>query len=166
MILSTSTDKYVRKKTGGAFLLFFSPLLLMFISYGKIFPWILFAIFLFLLFFTFLSKPTKYEVSDQQFIIHRYKGNVVINIEDIARVDRIHHDLLINSVKGGAFGYFGDFHTDLGKIRYYATRRDKVVLLSKKDNTKIAVTPDDQDGLIELLDKKISNHYRLGLLAS
>ena len=39
----------------------------------------------------------KYEVDDNKIIIHRLISNVELNFQDIARVDRIHHDLLKNA---------------------------------------------------------------------
>jgi hypothetical protein len=96
-------------------------------------------------------------VENDKIIIHRIIGNIVLSIQDIARVDRIHHDLLKNSSKGGAFGYFGNFDTDLGKIKFYATRRDQLVMLTKHDKTKIVLTPDQEDQFIADVEKIASS---------
>ena len=162
MTFTTSVDEIVRKKTIGVFLIFtVLPLFNLFHSSDK---WIwyvgFFVFFMLLLLFTYLHKPLKYEVDNNKIIIHRLIGNVEINIQDIAWVDRIHHDLLKNSSKGGAFGYFGKFNTDLGKIRFYATRRDKLVMLTKNDKTKIILTPDHVDEFIEDVENKPSSQQK------
>ena len=82
-----------------------------------------------LLLFTYLNRPTKYQVDIDKIIIHRPIGNIEMMLQDFARIDRIQHDLLKNANKGGAFGYFGNHDTDLGQIQFYATRRDKLVKL-------------------------------------
>lgn len=108
------------------------------------------------LLFTYLHKPLKYQVENDIIVIRRHIGNVHLSMQEIARVDSVHHDLLRNSFKGGAFGYFGKFNTDLGVITFYATRRNHFVLITKKDKTKIILTPDLQDEFIEDIEKKVS----------
>jgi hypothetical protein len=159
MTYTTSIDEIVRKKTIGVFLIFtFVPLFNLFHS-GNWIWYVSFFAFFMLLLFTYLLKPIKYEVDNNQIIIHRLIGKVQINIQAIARVDRIHHDLLKNSTKGGAFGYFGKFNTYLGKTTWYGTRRDKIVLITKNDNSKIVLTPDQWDEFIEQLEKQASSQH-------
>ena len=117
----------------------------------------LFYFFMLILLYTYLHRPVQYQVDNDKVVINRPVGNIEISIHDILRVDRIHHDLLKNSSKGGAFGYFGNFNTDFGKIRFYATRRDKLVMLTKKDNTKLILTPDQEDEFIKDVETKASS---------
>lgn len=159
MTFTTSSDEIVRKKTAGVFILFtILPLFNLFHSADK-WIWYLgfFLFFMLILLFTYLHRPTQYQVDNDKIVIYRPKGNIEINLQDIARVDRIHHDLLKNSTRGGAFGYFGKFDTDLGKIRFYATRRDKLVMLTKHDKTKIILTPDQDDEFIQDIETKASS---------
>lgn len=159
MTFTTSSDEIVRRKTAGVFILFtVLPLFNLFHSADK-WIWYLgfFLFFMLILLFTYLHRPTQYQVDNDKIVIHRPKGNIEINLQDIARVDRIHHDLLKNSTRGGAFGYFGKFDTDLGKIRFYATRRDKLVMLTKHDKTKIILTPDQDDEFIQDIETKASS---------
>ena len=156
MTYTTSSDDIVRKKTAGVFILFaILPLSNLFLSSGN---WIwyvgLFGVFMLLLLYTYLHRPTHYEVENNKIVIHRPFGNIVIDAQDIARVDRIHHDLLKDSIKGGAFGYLGKHNTDFGKITFYATRRDNLVMLTKQDKTKIILTPDQVDAFIENIEKQ------------
>jgi hypothetical protein len=156
MTYTVSADKIVRKKTIATFLMFTA------LTLGNLFQyqnWIwqvsFFAFFMIILSTSYLLKPSNYEIDSQNIIIHRLIGDVKINLQQIARVDRIHHDLLKETGKGGLFGYFGKVYTFLGKTNFYATRRNNLVLITKKDNTKIILTPDEQDGFIEQIENSI-----------
>ena len=162
MTFTTSMDQIVRKKTVAVFVIFTIVTLPNLFHSSDRWIWYIgfFSFFMLLLLMTFLHKPLKYEVGNNKIIIHRLIGSVALNIQDIARVDRIHHDLLKNSSKGGAFGYFGKFNTDLGKIRFYATRRDRLVMLTNHDKTKIILTPDHIDDFIEDVETKASSQQK------
>ena len=156
MTFSTSTDQTVRRKTKGIFVLFTVLPLFYLVNGSPKWLWFAAAYFLlmqFILFYTYLHKPQQYHVDGRKIVIKRRIGNVQIKTNDIARVDRIHHNLLQSSSKGGAFGYFGKFNTDLGLIHFYATRPDNFVLLTKMDNTKIILTPDQQNDFIKEVEK-------------
>lgn len=159
MTFTTSSDKIVRKKTAGAFVLFtILPLFNLFHSSDR-WIWYLgfFLFFMLILLYTYLHRPSQYQVDNDKIAIRRPIGNVEIAIQDIVRVDRIHHDLLKNSNRGGAFGYFGNFDTDLGRIRFYATRRDRLVMLTKKDKIKIILTPDHEEEFIQNVETRASS---------
>jgi hypothetical protein len=132
-----------------------------FLLWKKVSLWdILFiAILILILLLSYLKRAIKYEVNHNNILIYRLLGNVVINNQDIDRVDRIHHDLLVNSTSGGVFGYSGKFDTDLGKIAFYATRRNKLIMLTKKDKTKIILTPDHEDEFIKDLEEGINAQH-------
>ncbi len=156
---SISSDHIVRKKTAAVFLLFtVVPLFNLFHASDQ-WIWYLgfFLFFMFLLLLTYLNRPTQYQVGTDSVIVYRPIGNVEINFSEIIRVDRVYHDLLKTATTGGAFGYFGKYETDLGNIRFYATRRDKMVMLTKNDQTKIILTPDNQDEFIKSLEAKSIN---------
>ena len=162
MTFTTSTDDIVRRKTIGVFLLFtVIPVFNLFLGNQWPLHLVLLTFFMLLLLYSYLRKPANYQVDGNRIIIHRPIGNVEINIRDIERVDRINHDLLKNSARGGAFGYAGKFVTDLGKVTFYATRRDKMILLTKHDKTKIILTPDDEDKFIEDIEKKAGSQHEL-----
>jgi cell division protein FtsW (lipid II flippase) len=159
MTFTTSSDEIVRKKTVGVFLLFtVLPLFSLFLSSDK---WIwhlgFFLFFMLILLYTYLHRPTQYLVDNDNIIIRRPIGNIEISISDINRLERIHHDLLKTATKGGAFGYCGNFDTALGRIKFYATRRDRLVMLVKKDKTKIILTPDQEDEFIQCVETKASS---------
>jgi hypothetical protein len=59
---------------------------------------------------------------------------------------------------GGLFGYYGNFvNFSLGRMTWYATRRDKPVLVKTTDNRKIIVTPDDPDTFVNELSASVLN---------
>ena len=50
---------------------------------------------------------------------------------------------------GGLFGYYGNFvNSTLGSMTWYATRRDKAVLITTLENKKIIVTPDSPEEFV------------------
>ena len=144
MTYSVSTDEIVRKKTVGAFLIFFvlSFNNLVFFKMNWMVCVGIFMFFTLLLLISYLHKPTKYQVKDDGIIIYRPIGNVFINMKDLEGVDTYEHDLLKTSSQGGAFGYYGKLNTDLGKIQCYVTRRNNYVVLTKRGRMYIALTPD------------------------
>ncbi len=150
MTYYTSADKIVRKKTIAVFMIFAAiPLFSLILLERWIWEISLFGFFMLILLYTYLHKPTRYEVRDEKIIIRRPIGNVEINLQEIARIDPIHHDLLKDATKGGAFGYMGKFDTYLGKTMWYGTRRDQIVLITKTDGSKIVLTPDQREEFIE-----------------
>ena len=155
MIYSVSTDKIVRRKTVAVIALFCVIPLSKFTSSNWMMSLCFFAFFMTFLLFTYLHKPSDYEVDNKNLIIHRSIGDIKINLKQIARVDRIHHDLLEDTRKGGAFGYFGKIHTFLGNTTFYATRRNNLVMITTKDNTKIILTPDERDNFVEQIERDI-----------
>lgn len=161
MIFTTSSDEIVRKKTAAAFILF--TILPLFNLFHNTDRWVwdlgFFLFFMLILLYTYLHRPTEYQIDNNKIVIRRAIGNIEINIQDIERVDRLHHDLLKNYTRGGAFGYFGNFDTDLGKIKFYATRRDKLVMLTMKDKTKFILTPDQEDEFIDDVEKIASSQH-------
>ena len=160
MIFTNSFDDIVRKKTFGACIMFsVFPAYILFLNKVWLWDLPLIAILILVLLYTYLKMPLKYEVGQNNVLICRRIRNIVINFQEIERVDRIHHDLLKNSTSGGAFGYNGKFNTDLGKITFYATRRDKLIMLTKKDKSKIILTPDQEDEFIKDLEKCINSQH-------
>ena len=158
MTYTTSIDKIVRNKTIGAFILFtIIPLSNLFRNDNWIFYLCIYAIFMLIMLWAFLHKPISYEVDHNKVTVRRPIGNIQINLQTVKRIDRIHHDLLKNVLRGGAFGYFGKFDTDLGKTTWYGTRRDNLVVFTKHDNSKIVLTPDQCDVFVEGLNKSQSH---------
>ncbi|MFT3933855.1 MAG: PH domain-containing protein [Chitinophagaceae bacterium] len=101
----------------------------------------------------FAFKPSGYDVLDGKLIINRPLKNVIIDKHDIASAEMLDGKSLRGSIRlfgvGGLFGYFGKYvNSKLGRMTWYATRRDKIVLITTKDNKKIIVTPDEPSAFV------------------
>ena len=56
---------------------------------------------------------------------------------------------------GGLYGYYGKFYNrTFGSMTWYATRRDKLVLVKFQNKKKIILTPDEPVALIAALKIK------------
>ena len=96
---------------------------------------------------SYLLSPLGYEVTHNEIIIHRRLRDIILKRGDIANIEladdnRLKHAVRILGV-GGFFGYFGRyFNREMGVMTWYATRRNKTVLISTHNNKKIVLTPD------------------------
>lgn len=97
--------------------------------------------------------PKSYTLNTDKLIINRPLINVKINRSDIKSVEQIGKDKLRYTFRmfgvGGLFGYYGNFvNSTLGSMTWYATRRDKAVLITTLENKKIIVTPDSPEEFV------------------
>lgn len=102
-------------------------------------------------------RPVYYKITNDKLIIHRLISNVKIDRQNIRMVEMIDKNKISWSLRsfgiGGLFGYFGNFaNTKLGRMTWYATRRDRTVLVVTNDDKKIILTPDDPS-------KFVSDYY-------
>lgn len=100
---------------------------------------------------TYLYHPTAYEVSTDRLIIRRPVSRVIIERSDIQMVKLLQASEMGAVIRtfgvGGLFGYFGKFASNsIGKMTWYATRRDRYVWIKTKEGNNIIVTPDDPKG--------------------
>lgn len=110
-------------------------------------------IFLLIYFLVFIFRPVSYIVTSEELIVHRPLFDVKIKRADINSVQSIDEKTISGSIRtfgvGGLFGYYGKFaNAGLGGMTWYATRKDKLVLIKTADNKKIIVTPDDPDNFV------------------
>ncbi|MCW3106086.1 MAG: hypothetical protein JWQ09_592 [Segetibacter sp.] len=110
-------------------------------------------------FATFFFRPIYYDITEDKLVIHRTIKDVIIKRQDIKRVEPIHKDQMKWTIRtfgvGGLFGYYGFFvNSKLGDMTWYATRRDKTVLIETVDDKKFIVTPDEPEAFI----KQLSEH--------
>ena len=90
--------------------------------------------------------PKSYTLTADKLIINRPLINVKINRSDIKSVEQIGKDKFGYTFRmfgvGGLFGYYGKFvNATLGSMTWYATRRNKAVLITTLENKKIIVNP-------------------------
>ena len=105
----------------------------------------------------FAFHPAGYKITGGALIICRPIMNVQINRTDIKTVAIIDKKMLNGAIRtfgvGGLFGYYGSFASyTLGSMTWYATRKDKAVLITTTNNKKIVITPDDQDAFVVALN--------------
>lgn len=104
-------------------------------------------------FFVFAFRPVRYTLTNEKLIVIRPLLNVEISRAEIRSVEQVDKEKLKQSFRtfgvGGLFGYFGKFaNTRLGSMTWYATRRDKAVLITTIHNKKIVVTPDNPEEFV------------------
>jgi hypothetical protein len=98
-------------------------------------------------------RPIDYTLSADQLIIHRLLSDVKIDRNQIKSVEYVEKDKMGWAIRifgvGGLFGYFGKFASkEMGNMTWYATRRDKTVLVTTISNKKIIVTPDEPEAFV------------------
>jgi hypothetical protein len=155
MTFSVSTDKKVRRNTVIGLILF--SVLPLSSLFRDDHPWIslvLISLFVLAILEMYLIKPLQYQLDDSTLTMRRPFKDKVIDLKDIRRVDRIEYDILDGAI-GGIFGYYGVFSTELGDITFHATRRGNMVMLTKHDDSKIILTPDQPDEFMNELEKGI-----------
>ncbi len=102
---------------------------------------------------TFAFRPISYILTHEQLIIHRPIADVKIDRKQVKSVELLDEGKLRWSVRvfgvGGLFGYYGKFaKRKLGSMTWYATRRNKAVLVLTMDNKKIILTPDEPEKFV------------------
>ena len=120
---------------------------------GKAIPIYTTTALMLIYFLTFAFRPINYILTNDTLIVHRLLLNVKIDRTQIKSVELIDKEKIKTSLRtfgvGGLFGYFGNFvNMDLGKMTWYATRRDKVVLVQTIDNRKIILTPNEPEKFV------------------
>ena len=156
MTYKTSLDNLAKGITIGVTILFVAILIGQF-SITKDTGWavpIFTTVTLFLIYFiSFAFSPINYEVSAQHLTIHRLLIDVNIDRSQIKSVELLDKEQLAWVIRtfgvGGLFGYYGKFaNTKLGSMTWYATRRNKTVLIVTLDNKKIILTPDEPEKFV------------------
>lgn len=104
-------------------------------------------------FIAFAFRPINYNLTLDKLIIHRLFMDVKIERNSIKSMELIDKEKISWSIRtfgvGGLFGYYGKFaNTKLGSMTWYATRKDRMVLVRTIDNRKIILTPDNPDKFI------------------
>ena len=116
-------------------------------------PIITMIFFLIIYFLAFAFRPIKYEISETQLIVRRLLLDVKIYRNQIEKVELLDKEKVSKSIRifgvGGLFGYYGKFaNSRLGNMSWYATRKDKIVLVTTRKNRKIILTPDEPETFV------------------
>jgi hypothetical protein len=104
-------------------------------------------------FIAFAFRPIEYDLTTDKLIIRRLAGDVKINRTQIKSVELLEKDKIGLAIRtfgvGGLFGYYGKFaSSQLGNMTWYATRKDRIVLVRTIDNKKIILTPNEPDKFV------------------
>ena len=102
-------------------------------------------------------RPVSYVITQDEIIVRRPLLNVHINRIDIASAEIIDRNKIHISMRTmgtpGIFGFSGTFYTlAYGRMTWYVTRRDRLVLIRTKNNKKILLTPDEPEKFIQQLN--------------
>jgi len=97
---------------------------------------------------SYLFKPSNYVVTSYSFIINRPLGEIEIPLNNIESAEKVEDKDMRFSLRlfgvGGLFGFYGIFsNKKFGRMRWYASRRNRFVLIKTTGNKKIVITPDD-----------------------
>lgn len=153
MRYKTSLDKWAKVITISVAILYAFIIGLQFFIFKTVVvavPIISAVVLILIYFVAFAYKPIEYSLTDTQLIIHRLFKDVKIDreqIRDVALLDKENIRWAIRTFgSGGLFGYFGKFsNKKLGAMTWYATRKDRTVLVRTKSLQKIILTPDDPE---------------------
>ena len=115
---------------------------------GKAIPIYTTVALLLIYFIVFAFRPINYSITTENIIIHRLWKDVTISRTLIKSVELIDKEKLRWSLRtfgvGGLFGYFGNFtNMKIGRMTWYATRRDNPILIVTTNNKKIILTPNN-----------------------
>jgi PH (Pleckstrin Homology) domain-containing protein len=104
-------------------------------------------------FIAFVFRPINYNITNDKIIVHRLFMDVKIDRAQIKSVQLLDKGKIDWSIRtfgvGGLFGYFGKFaNTKLGSMTWYATRRNRAVLVRTINDKKIILTPNDPDKFV------------------
>ena len=104
-------------------------------------------------FLAFAFRPINYVVTKDEVIVRRLFLNVHIKRADIKSVELVDKKKIRGSIRtfgvGGLFGYYGTFaNFSLGRMTWYATQRDKPILIKTTDGKKIILTPNEPDKFV------------------
>ena len=151
MTYKTSLDNLAKGITVGVTILFASLIIGQYsiiTDAGRAVPIYTTTACLLIYFLSFIFRPINYVVTKDELIVSRPLLNVHIKRSDIKSVELIEKNKIRRSLRtfgvGGLFGYYGNFvNFSLGRMTWYATRRDKSVLVKTMDNKKLIFTPND-----------------------
>lgn len=106
---------------------------------------------------TYLYRVTGYTLTGDALIIHRPIGDATYSRQTIESARIVTKEQLKFTIRtfgvGGFWGYYGKFYNSVfGKMTWYVTRRDQMVLI-KTNNKTILLSPDDIDSFTKELEE-------------
>jgi hypothetical protein len=98
-------------------------------------------------------SPRGYQITEDMLVINRLFYNAKYERRKIEKVEMLSNEQMGFAIRtfgvGGLFGYFGYFSSkNQGSMLWYATQREKFVMIHLEGNKKIVLTPDDAIGFV------------------
>jgi len=98
-------------------------------------------------------SPRGYQITEDMLVINRLFYNAKYERRKIEKVEMLSNEQMGFAIRtfgvGGLFGYFGYFASkNQGSMLWYATQREKFVMIHLDGNKKIVLTPDDPIGFV------------------
>lgn len=120
---------------------------------GKAIPMYTTTALVLIYFIAFAFRQINYNLTSDKLIIHRLFADIKIERDQIKSVELLDKNNIGFTIRtfgvGGLFGYFGKFsNSKLGSMTWYATRKDKTVLVQTISNKKIILTPDEPEKFV------------------
>jgi hypothetical protein len=114
---------------------------------GKYFSIVLLSLIYFL---AYLFKPLNYKITNEELIVHRLIKSIHIPRKNIVSAESVDREMISYSLRtigvGGLFGYYGRFmNYRIGNMTWYATRKDRTVLIRTILDEKIILTPNEPE---------------------
>lgn len=154
MTYKTSLDNLAKGITIGVTILFAGIIVLGIFSIsrdaGRAIPVSISVALILIYLIVFAFRPINYNLTADKLIIHRLFTDAKIDRNQIKSVELVNKDKTGWTIRtfgvGGLFGYYGKFaNTKLGSMTWYATRRNKTVLVQTMNGKKIILTPDEPE---------------------
>lgn len=165
MPYKTSLDKVAKGITIGATIFFAIMIIAQFLfvkESDKSAPFVVSFLSLLIYFTAFVLRPINYSFTNDSLIVHRLLKDVIINKNQIKTVEFIDKEKMKGAIRtfgvGGLFGYFGSFSkSGIGKMTWYATNLNNLVLIKTINNKNIVLTPNEPNKFIAEFKLKIKN---------
>ncbi len=104
-------------------------------------------------FITYGFSTKSYQLTPEEVIIRRLLGNVKIKRSEILSIEIIEKEQMGWIIRtfgvGGLFGYWGKFSSSkLGSMTWYATRKNRIILIKTINNKRFVITPDEMEQFV------------------
>ena len=92
--------------------------------------------------------PLGYKITESEIVVERMLSSVRFKTDDVKSIQEIGKHTIAGSVRtfgnGGLFGFTGYFaNSALGKMTWFVTRKDTLVLIDLLDGKKILISPNE-----------------------
>lgn len=112
------------------------------------------VLLLIIYFGTFISRPLYYKITADSILVYRqYRKPVVISKQTIVKIKKVERAQIKKSIRhfgvGGLFGYFGNFlNARLGKMIWFVTNRNNLLLIETGTGQNIIISPNDPEAFL------------------